>query len=130
MGQIVVGLQTGLSRTLNLAATLEGGSDGMRTTANGVLVGSASSHSRSVLTIAFQFAYEAHNRDSCAVMAREYVRTVVASVQRIAMALTPSHLAPHTDPRHLPVTPNSLLARRIVDSYRCPFYVYSRFSEI
>ncbi|CAM6049110.1 unnamed protein product [Sphagnum compactum] len=109
---------TGLSRTLNLAATLEGGSDGMRTTANGVLVGSASSHSRSVLTIAFQFAYEAHNRDSCAVMAREYVRTVVASVQQIAMALTPSHLAPHTDPRHLPGTPNSLLARRIVDSYR------------
>jgi homeobox-leucine zipper protein len=121
----VVGLQTGLSRTLNLAATLEGGSDGMRTTANGVLVGSPSSHSRSVLTIAFQFAYEAHNRDSCAVMAREYVRTVVASVQRIAIALTPSHLAPHTDPRHLPVTPNSLLARRIVESYRCPFYVYS-----
>lgn len=105
----------GLSRTLDLTSTLEGGSEAR-------LVGDSGGtcHLRSVLTIAFQFAFEVHTRDSVAVMARQYVRTVVASVQRVAMALAPSRLGSQLGPRHPPpATPEALtLSRRVLQSYR------------
>jgi hypothetical protein len=78
------------------------------------------SNLRSVLTIAFQFAYEAHTREACASMARRYVRTVVASVQRVAMALAPSHLPANLGGTQLPPgSPDTvILAHRILQSYR------------
>lgn len=105
----------GLDRTLDLASTLEGGND-LR------LNGDSKSNSnagqmRSVLTIAFQFAYEVHTRETCAAMARQYVRTVVASVQRVAMALAPSRGA--APPRQVPSNPDALsIARHVLSSYR------------
>uniref|UniRef100_A0A7I4DCE4 Class III HD-Zip protein n=1 Tax=Physcomitrium patens TaxID=3218 RepID=A0A7I4DCE4_PHYPA len=104
-----------LDRTLDLASTLEGGSD-LRlngdTKSNGT-----SGQMRSVLTIAFQFAYEVHTRETCAVMARQYVRTVVASVQRVAMALAPSR-AP-APLRQAPSNPDAIsLVRHVLSSYR------------
>ncbi|XP_024399219.1 homeobox-leucine zipper protein HOX32 isoform X2 [Physcomitrium patens] len=102
----------GLNRTLDLASTLEDHEAGLNgeSKSNG-----SSSQVRSVLTIAFQFAYEVHTRETCAVMARQYVRTVVASVQRVAMALAPSRGQPR------PALGNSdaiSLARHILSSYR------------
>ena len=108
-------LQDGMSlnRTLDLASTLEGDHDvGL----NGEPKSNTSSGQvRSVLTIAFQFAYEVHTRETCAVMARQYVRTVVASVQRVAMALAPSR----GQPRQIPGNSDAMsLARHILSSYR------------
>jgi homeobox-leucine zipper protein len=108
----------GLDRTLDLASTLEGGNDlRMNGDAKGV---SGSGQMRSVLTIAFQFAYEVHTRDTCAAMARQYVRTVVASVQRVAMALAPSRGAGPR--RQVPSNLDALsLARHVLSSYRWVF---------
>lgn len=105
-----------LDRTLDLASTLEGGND-LRV--NGDTKSSSNSgQMRSVLTIAFQFAYEVHTRETCAAMARQYVRTVVASVQRVAMALAPSRGAA-APPRQLPSNPDALsLVRHVLSSYR------------
>ncbi|WOL07879.1 homeobox-leucine zipper protein HOX32-like [Canna indica] len=75
------------SRTLDLASMLEVGSG---TVARSVKDAVSSTYNlRSVLTIAFQFAYENHLRDNVAAMARQYIRSVVASVQRVAMVLAP-----------------------------------------
>ncbi|KAH8957192.1 hypothetical protein BDL97_07G079300 [Sphagnum fallax] len=106
----------GLSRTLDLASTLEVGTDASRETGAVMM----NSNLRSVLTIAFQFAYEAHTREACASMARRYVRTVVASVQRVAMALAPSHLPANLGGTQLPPgSPDTvILAHRILQSYR------------
>ena len=83
---------------------------------------------RSVLTIAFQFAYEVHTRETCAQMARQYVRTVVASVQRVAMALAPSRGAPQAQARQSSGNPDAItLARQILSSYRCAVFFF--FSE-
>ena len=97
---------------------MEGGPEGGR------LDGGDSGHSatgnmRSVLTIAFQFTYDVHTRESCAAMARQYVRTVVASVQRVAMALAPSRVQSHMGNRQPQGSPDALvLAKRILQSYR------------
>ncbi|XP_024390752.1 homeobox-leucine zipper protein HOX32 isoform X2 [Physcomitrium patens] len=105
----------GLDRTLDLASTLEGGND-LRL--NGDAKSSNSpGQMRSVLTIAFQFAYEVHTRETVAAMARQYVRNVVASVQQVAMALAPSRGAP--PPRQVPSNPDALsLVRHVLSSYR------------
>ncbi|PWZ03912.1 Homeobox-leucine zipper protein HOX33, partial [Zea mays] len=78
------------TRTLDLASALEVGSGGggMRASSDG----SGTGATRSVLTIAFQFSFENHLRESVAAMARQYVRGVMASVQRVAMAIAPSRL--------------------------------------
>jgi len=105
----------GPNRTLDLASALEVGSAGTRTSGDS----GANSNLRSVLTIAFQFTYESHLRENVAAMARQYVRSVVASVQRVAMALAPSRLSAHVGPRPPPGTPEALtLARWICQSYR------------
>ncbi|KAJ3670007.1 hypothetical protein LUZ60_010331 [Juncus effusus] len=77
------------TRTLDLASTLEIKPSGSTRHASDH---TGSSSTRSVLTLAFQFAYENHLRDNVAVMARQYVRTVVASVQRVAMAVSPARV--------------------------------------
>lgn len=100
--------------TLDLASTLEVGTPGSRIT------GHPRSGSKAVMTIAFQFAFESHLQDSVAAMARQYMRSIISSVQRIALALSSSHLVPHGSSRLLPpVTPEAAtLSRWIVQSYR------------
>ena len=110
----------GATRTLDLASTLEVGSGSARP------AGEADANSynlRSVLTIAFQFTFENHTRDNVAAMARQYVRSVVGSVQRVAMAISPSRLSSHLGPKPLPQSPEALtLAQWICRSYRFDSY--------
>ncbi|KAL2237038.1 homeobox-leucine zipper protein ATHB-15 [Sesamum indicum] len=104
------------NRTLDLASTLEVGPTGNR---------SPGDHSRnagtakSVMTIAFQFAFEIHLQESVTAMARQYIRSIISSVQRVALALSPSRLGPHASLRPPPGTPEAqTLARWICQSYR------------
>ncbi|XP_054778818.1 homeobox-leucine zipper protein ATHB-14-like [Prosopis cineraria] len=104
------------NRTLDLASTLEAGSGNARAPGD---TDPNSYNLRSVLTIAFQFMFENHMRDNVAAMARQYVRSVVGSVQRVAMAIAPSRLSTQLGPKSLPGTPEALtLARWICRSYR------------
>ncbi|KAE9594832.1 hypothetical protein Lal_00013251 [Lupinus albus] len=101
------------TRTLDLASTLEVGSGSIRPG------GETDYNLRSVLTIAFQFTFENHLRDNVAAMARQYVRSVVGSVQRVAMAIAPARLSTQLVPKSLPGSPEALtLARWICRSYR------------
>ncbi|XP_073005996.1 homeobox-leucine zipper protein HOX32 isoform X3 [Typha latifolia] len=103
------------TRTLDLASTLEVGSGGAARPAN-----DSSYNLRSVLTIAFQFTYENHLRENVAAMARQYVRSVVASVQRVAMAISPSRIGMQISMKHSPGSPEAhTLTRWISRSYRC-----------
>lgn len=104
------------TRTLDLASALEVGSGGgLRALSDG----SGTCTTRSVLTIAFQFSFENHLRESVAAMARQYVRGVMASVQRVAMAIAPSRLGSHIELKHPPGSPEALaLATWIGRSYR------------
>ncbi|CAI0545576.1 unnamed protein product [Linum tenue] len=106
------------SRTLDLASTLEVGAGGGTRLATES--DSNSYNLRSVLTIAFQFSFENHLRDDVAAMARQYVRSVVASVQRVAMAIAPSSgLGSQVGGKSFPGSPEALtLARWIYRSYR------------
>ncbi|RWR83953.1 Homeobox domain-containing protein [Cinnamomum micranthum f. kanehirae] len=104
------------NRTLDLASSLEAGS------ASNWVSGDACPNDcslRSVLTIAFQFPFEVHLQDTIVTMARQYVRSVISSVQRIAMVIAPSRLGSHVGPK-LPLgSPEALtLARWICHSYR------------
>lgn len=109
------------TRTLDLASTLEVGHGGARSADT-----SSSSYTlRSVLTIAFQFTFENNLRDTVAAMARQYVRSIVASVQRVAMAIAPSGLSPQLGGlgggglKSLPGSPEAItLARWVSRSYQ------------
>ncbi|CAL9060380.1 unnamed protein product [Musa banksii] len=105
------------SRTLDLASTLEIGSGAASRSVNETA--SSSYNLRSVLTIAFQFTYENHLQDNVAAMARQYVRSVVASVQRVAMAIAPRPSG-QIGVEHLPqgFPEADTLARWISQSYR------------
>ncbi|XP_059288624.1 homeobox-leucine zipper protein ATHB-14-like isoform X1 [Lycium ferocissimum] len=104
------------ARTLDLASTLEARTGGTRPA--GEVEGSNYNH-RSVLTIAFQFAFENHYRENVAAMARQYVRSIVGSVQRVAMAIAPSRLGSQLTPKSLPGSPEAVtLARWICRSYK------------
>lgn len=71
------------------------------------------------MTIAFQFAFEMHLQENVAVMARQYVRSIISSVQRVALALSPSSLGPTAGLLPPPGTPEAqTLARWICQSYR------------
>nr|BAC22514.1 homeobox leucine-zipper protein [Zinnia elegans] len=73
---------------------------------------------RSVLTITFQFPFENSLAESVATMARQYVRSVINSVQRVAMAISPSGLSPCVGPKPSPGSPEALtLAQWICQSY-------------
>ncbi|KAJ9555611.1 hypothetical protein OSB04_010225 [Centaurea solstitialis] len=75
-------------------------------------------NTRSVLTIAFQFPFENNLAESVATMARQYVRSVINSVQRVAMAISPSGLSPSMGPKPSPGSPEALtLAQWICQSY-------------
>ncbi|KAK9142061.1 hypothetical protein Syun_011461 [Stephania yunnanensis] len=105
------------NRTLDLASALEVGPAGNR--ASGDISNNGGSM-RSVMTIAFQFAFENHLQDNVASMARQYVRSIISSVQRVALALSPSLLGSHGGLRPPPGTPEAhTLARWICQSYRC-----------
>ncbi|GMI93202.1 ARABIDOPSIS THALIANA HOMEOBOX PROTEIN 14, PHABULOSA 1D, PHABULOSA [Hibiscus trionum] len=106
----------GATRTLDLASTLEVGPGSNRLSGDGE---PNNYNLRSVLTIAFHFTFENHLRDDVASMARQYVRSVVGSVQRVAMAIAPSHVSSGLEPKTLPGSPEALtLVRWICRSYR------------
>uniref|UniRef100_A0A0E0EZ02 Homeobox domain-containing protein n=1 Tax=Oryza meridionalis TaxID=40149 RepID=A0A0E0EZ02_9ORYZ len=74
---------------------------------------------RSVLTIAFQFPYEMHLQDSVATMARQYVRSIVSSVQRVSMAISPSRSGLNAGQKIISGFPEApTLARWICQSYQ------------
>ncbi|CAK9163663.1 unnamed protein product [Ilex paraguariensis] len=105
------------NRTLDLASALEVGPAGNKAS------GSSSRHcgsAKSVMTIAFQFAYETHLQENVAAMARQYLRSIISSVQRVALALAPSGFGSHVGLRPTPGTPEAqTLTRWICQSYRC-----------
>ncbi|XP_062082088.1 homeobox-leucine zipper protein REVOLUTA [Humulus lupulus] len=101
-------------RTLDLTSSLEVGS------ATNLAAGDLSSchNARSLLTIAFQFPFESSLQDNVATMARQYVRSVISSVQRVAMAISPSGLSPGIGPKLSQGSPEALtLANWICQSY-------------
>ncbi|KAG2249928.1 hypothetical protein Bca52824_089556 [Brassica carinata] len=109
-------LQEGLSpnRTLDLASALDIGS---RTAGDSC---GSRGNTKSVMTIAFQLAFEMHMQENVASMARQYVRSVIASVQRVALALSPSSHQLSGGLRPPPASPEAhTLARWISHSYRC-----------
>ncbi|XP_039033653.1 homeobox-leucine zipper protein ATHB-15-like [Hibiscus syriacus] len=101
------------NRTLDLASALEIGQAGNK---------ASNEHSansgciRSVMTIAFQFVFESHMQEHVASMARQYVRSIISSVQRVALALSPSNLGSHAGLRGTPEA--QTLAHWICQSYR------------
>ncbi|KAI3894363.1 hypothetical protein MKX03_012362 [Papaver bracteatum] len=102
-------------RTLDLASSLEVGLPTNRGTED---ASRSTSNMRSVLTIAFQFPFEYHLRENVATMARQYVRSVLSSVQRVAMAIAPSGPGPLLGPKLSPGSPEALtLAHWICQSY-------------
>ncbi|MED6204835.1 Homeobox-leucine zipper protein ATHB-15 [Stylosanthes scabra] len=105
------------NRTLDLASALDVGPTGNR--ASNETSGNSGSV-RSVMTIAFEFAFESHMQEHVASMARQYVRSIISSVQRVALALSPSHLSSQAGLRTPLGTPEAqTLARWICNSYRC-----------
>ncbi|XP_010253680.1 PREDICTED: homeobox-leucine zipper protein REVOLUTA-like [Nelumbo nucifera] len=102
-------------RTLDLASNLEAGPATNRASGN---ASSNAINTRSVLTIAFQFPFENHLQDNVATMARQYIRSVISSVQRVSMAIAPSGLSPHLGQKLSPVSPEALtLAQWICHSF-------------
>nr|ABG73232.1 class III HD-Zip protein HDZ32 [Selaginella kraussiana] len=104
-------LPTKLAPTLDLASTLD--------TAK-FPDDSSSAHCRSVLTMAFQFVFEAHNREEIISSARQYVRNVMVSVQSIAMALASFRMSPQQGPKQPEAR---IIAEQIVRGFRSSFGV-------
>ncbi|KAG5537758.1 hypothetical protein RHGRI_025021 [Rhododendron griersonianum] len=104
------------NRTLDLASALEIGPSGNKVSNDYSANGGST---RSVMTIAFEFAFESHMQENVASMARQYVRSIISSVQRVALALSPSHLSSNGGLRPPLGTPEAnTLARWICHSYR------------
>ncbi|KAL9247356.1 hypothetical protein vseg_020797 [Gypsophila vaccaria] len=105
------------NRTLDLASALEvGGPSGNK---SGSDQSAAGGNVRSVMTIAFQFAFESHLQDNVASMARQYVRSIISSVQRVALALSPQMGSQGGLRLSLGNPEANTLARWICQSYRC-----------
>ncbi|KAL0417720.1 UNVERIFIED_CONTAM: Homeobox-leucine zipper protein REVOLUTA [Sesamum radiatum] len=101
-------------KTLDLTSSLEVGP----ATSNNRENAAASCSARSILTIAFQFPFENNLQENVATMARQYVRSVISSVQRVAMAISPSGLSPTVGSKLSPASPEALtLAHWICQSY-------------
>ncbi|KAL0721096.1 hypothetical protein Bca4012_035695 [Brassica carinata] len=100
------------NRTLDLASALEGSTrQAGEADPNGC-------NFRSVVTIAFQFTFDNHTRDNVASMARQYVRSIVGSIQRVALAIAPRP-GSSISPISAPTSPEALtLVRWISRSYR------------
>lgn len=104
------------NRTLDLASALEVGPTGNRSSGDNA---GHCGNTKSVMTIAFQFAFEIHLQENVASMARQYIRSIIASVQRVALALSPSRFGSHAGFRPPPGTPEAqTLAGWICQSYR------------
>ncbi|KAJ0488529.1 putative transcription factor & lipid binding HD-SAD family [Helianthus annuus] len=102
------------NRTLDLASALEVRGAGNRASGDRNV---GNNCARSVMTIALEFAFESHMQESVAAMARQYVRGIISSVQRVASALSPS---PNGGLQTSLGTPEAhTLARWICRSYRC-----------
>ncbi|KAK5846894.1 hypothetical protein PVK06_003195 [Gossypium arboreum] len=102
------------NRTLDLTSSLEVGPATNHSSGDVP----SSQNSRSVLTIAFQFPFDSSLQDNVATMARQYVRSVISSVQRVAMAISPSGLSTAVGPKLSPGSPEALtLAQWIYQSY-------------
>ncbi|XP_038999717.1 homeobox-leucine zipper protein ATHB-15-like [Hibiscus syriacus] len=80
------------NRTLDFASALEIGQAGTKASNE---YSANSGCMRSVMTIAFQFVFESHMQEHVASMAQQYARSIVSSVQRFALALSPSNLGFH-----------------------------------
>ena len=107
--------------TLDLTSALEIGSAGNKALGDKNRSGSG----KSVMTIAFQFAFEIHLQASVASMARQYVRSIISSVQRVASALSPSRFGSLDDSSLSPGTPEAqTLSRWICQSYRFTSQTY------
>ncbi|XP_050160884.1 homeobox-leucine zipper protein ATHB-15 isoform X2 [Malus sylvestris] len=105
------------NRTLDLASALEIGPTGNKGSSE---YSASAGCVRSVMTIAFEFACETHMQEHVASMARQYVRSIISSVQRVALALSPSNLSSQAGLRSPLGTPEAqTLARWICNSYRC-----------
>lgn len=78
---------------------------------------------RCILTIAFQFPFENNLQENVANMACQYLRSVISSVQRVAVALSPSSgLNPVPGSKLPPGSPEAVtLAIWISQSYRQQF---------
>lgn len=101
-------------RTLDLTSSLEVGPSSNHSAGET----SSSSNMRSVLTIAFQFPFESNMQENVSTMARQYVRSVISSVQRVATAISPSAMAPSVGPKPSLGSPEALtLAHWICQSY-------------
>lgn len=75
--------------------------------------------SRCILTIAFQFPFENNMQENVANMACQYVRSVISSVQRVAMAVSPSGLNPFSVSKLCPGSAEAVtLALWICQSYK------------
>ncbi|KAL6967254.1 hypothetical protein U1Q18_033058 [Sarracenia purpurea var. burkii] len=112
-------------RTLDLTSSLEVGPATNHPSGDASL---CYNNTRSVLTIAFQFPFEHNLQDNIATMARQYVRSVISSVQRVAMAISPSGLFPNPGPKLSPGSPEALtLAHWICQSYRhsLPVFIFA-----
>ncbi|PWA81768.1 START domain, Homeodomain-like, MEKHLA, START-like domain protein [Artemisia annua] len=75
------------NRTLDLASALEIRGSGNKISSD---LNVASGTARSVMTIAFEFVCESHMQETVAAIARQYVRNIISSVQRVASALSPN----------------------------------------
>ncbi|XP_073287792.1 homeobox-leucine zipper protein REVOLUTA-like isoform X3 [Primulina huaijiensis] len=105
-------------KTLDLTSSLEVGP----ATSHAAENASSSYNARTVLTIAFQFPFESNLQVNVASMARQYIRSVISSVQRVAMAISRSGLSPTVRPKLSFCSPEALtLACWICQSYR--YYV-------
>ncbi|KAI4386996.1 hypothetical protein MLD38_004865 [Melastoma candidum] len=105
------------NRTLDLASSLEVGSNGNKAANDSA---SNTSCTRSMMTIAFEFAFEIHMQEHVAAMARQYVRSIISSVQRVALALSPNAASSQAGLRMPLGTPEAqTLAHWISHSYRC-----------
>lgn len=104
------------NRTLDLASALDVGPAGNKASGG---YSAPTGSTKSVITIAFQFAFEIHLQENIASMARQYVRSIISSVQRVALALSPSRFGAQAGLRPPPGTPEAhTLARWICESYR------------
>ncbi|XP_006340193.1 homeobox-leucine zipper protein REVOLUTA [Solanum tuberosum] len=109
-------------RTLDLASSLEVGP--ARNSATGDMASCYSA--RSVLTIAFQFPFEDNLQDNVATMARQYVRSVVSSVQRVAMAISPTGMNPTLGAKLSPGSPEAVT----LSHWICQSYSYHMGTEL
>ncbi|XVE79763.1 hypothetical protein DITRI_Ditri14bG0082700 [Diplodiscus trichospermus] len=102
------------NRTLDLTSSLEVGPATNHASGDAL----SCQNARSVLTIAFQFPFDSNLQENVATMARQYVRSVISSVQRVAMAISPSGLSPAVGSKLSPGSPEALtLAHWICQSY-------------